>query len=208
MNAQQMYLAWLRTYAPSIYSGAVRRATGHKRSLGGLADDLVNKSFSPDLSHSFLGDDTMTYTDESALQDAANASVDSSLTSIPAFDPSTVAAPNPVLIASGVATPTPAAPSSSTFSNILQAVTAIGAGVISASNQSKLIALNTQRAAQGLPPVNAAGQVVSGTGFATTSPALLAFERAISGGTSGSMLPLLLIGGGLIAAFAFLGKRS
>jgi hypothetical protein len=204
MNNRQLYLAWLRSNAPTLYMNVVRKVTGRTRSLGGLADDLINKSFAPDLAHSFLGDDTG-IVDESALQGDAPST---DLTTIPAFDSSMVSAPAPVNIASGTATGVSPSSSNSIFGNILQAVAAVGVGVVNATNQSKLIALNTTRAAQGLPPINANGQIVTGAGLSTTSPSLLAFERAISGGASGSMLPILLLGGGLIAAFALMGRRS
>src|SRR5271167_2204381 len=144
MNNRQLYLAWLRTVAPTVYINAVRKALGKTKSLGGLADDLVNKAFSPDLTHSFLGDDT-DITDESALQDTSGSSTD--LTTISPFDSSSVSF-TPVDIASGTAVGLPSSSSGSSssgsiFASIITAVGAVGAGVISATNQSKLIALNT-----------------------------------------------------------------
>jgi hypothetical protein len=210
MNNQQLYLAWLRTTAPTVYINAVKRALGQTRSLGGLADDLVNKALAPDLAHSFLGDDT-DITDESALQDVSGSSSD--LTTVPAFDTGSVSAPSAVNIASGTAVglpSTPAATSSSSagniFASIITAVGSVGGAVINATNQSKLIALNTQRASQGLPPINANGQVISTTGLAAASPGLAAFENMF--GSSGSMLPILFLGGGAILLFMMLGKKS
>jgi len=217
MNNKQLYLAWLRTVAPTVYVSALRRATGQIQNLGGLTDNLLQQALAPNISHSFLGDDT-TYMDTTFADFGAPAgSIDNSQiapTSIdfqtPSFDASQVSSPINETLSFQAPVAPPAstvAGSSSTFSNILTAVTAIGAGVINATNQSKLIQLNTTRAQQGLPPVNAAGQVVSPTGFGTTSPSLLAFERAISGGTSGSMLPIILgvLGIGAVLLFS---KRS
>jgi hypothetical protein len=203
MNNQQLYLAWLRTYAPTVYANALRRATGQIKSLGGLADDLINKSFAPDMAHSFLGDDTDLGFDTGDLTnlDIGTASlIDASGPTFAPIDTGT----------STFATPSTSSPSSSSsagsiFTSILTAAASIGSSVINSSNQSKLVALNTQRAAQGLPPVNAAGQVVT-TGFATTSPSMLAFEKAISGGGSSMLMWLLLFGG--IGAYLLLRKRA
>ena len=207
MNNRQLYLAWLRTTSPAVYASAVRKALGQTRSLGGLADDLVNKAFSPDLAHSFLGDDT-DFTDESSLQTGSS----NDLTTLPTdfTNVSDVSAPQPVSISSGTAVGLPTTSGSSTgniFASIISAVGSVGGAVINATNQSKLIALNTQRAAQGLPPINANGQVVGTTGLATTSPGLLAFENAISG-AGGSMMPILFLGIGAIVLFSLLGKKA
>jgi hypothetical protein len=217
MNNRQKYLAWLRTTAPTVYAVALRKATGQGRTLGGLADDLVKQAFAPDIAHSFLGDDTSSLdpitvtasSDSSPLTDVYATGDFLPVVNTPTFDASLVQAPSAVAIDTGTSTVAPSAPaaSSSTFANILTAVAAIGAGVVSATNQSKLIALNTTRAAQGLPPVNAAGQVVSTTGFATTSPSLLAFERSISGAGGVSLLPILAILG-IGAYFVFKGRSA
>jgi hypothetical protein len=201
MNNKQLYLAWLRTAAPSVYTAALRKATGQVRSFGGLTDDLVQQSFAPSLNHSFLGDDTSSV-DLSNIDFSNISNIDVGQIDTGAIDAqitSGTAANLPSVTATTTSAP-------STFSNILTAVTAIGAGVINATNQSKLITLNTQRAAQGLPPVDATGRVVSGTGFSTTSPSLLAFERAISGGSTGSFLPILAVLG--IGAFFLLRRPS
>lgn len=214
MNNRQLYLAWLRTAAPAVYVSALRRALGKNRSLGGLTDDLVQQSFAPATRHSFLGDDTTSMIDPitvSAISTDQPITTNYSFSSeMPAFDPNSVTF-NPVSIDSGTAAFTPGlsiapAQSNSIFGNILTAVTAIGAGVLNASNQSKLISLNTTRAQQGLPPVNAAGQVIRQTGTSTTGSALLAFERSISGASGSSMLPLLGIAG--LAALFFFRKRT
>lgn len=201
MNNQQLYLAWLRTYSPTTYANAIRRATGQGRSLGGLTDDLLNKALAPDLIHSFLGDDTdldeipitATYTPDPVSFDSSQIDFQS-----PTFDTGSVLAPTPVAIASGGATglpsaPAPVAASGNVFTSVLAAVAQIGAGVLNYSNQSKLIALNTTRAQQGLPPVDANGRVVTALGTATTSPGLLAFEKAITGGGGMSLIPILAI---------------
>lgn len=208
MNNAQLYLAWLRTVAPAVYTSAVRRATGQNRSLGGLTDDLLQQSFAPDVSHSFLGDDTSSLLDPITVT-AQYMDVPPVTTNFtfdaPTFDTSSVAAPRSVAIDYGSAFASPAASSSSggssTFANILTAVTAIGAGVLNASNQSKLISLNTTRAQQGLAPVDAYGRLVTPSRTATTGSSLLAFERSISGSGSMTMpiiLGLLALGGILV----------
>lgn len=218
MNNKQLYLAWLRTYAPTVYAQAVRNATGQKRNLGGLQDDLLRKALAPNLSHSFLGDDTTldpitvtgTYMDASQPITTDYSFSPGDMSSI--FDSSSVAAPNfNVGIDSGgavglPAASAPAASSTSTWTNILAAVTTIGAGVLTASNQNKLISLNTTRANQGLPPVDATGRVVSPYGVAPTSSALLNFEKSISGATGSMMMPVLVLLG--VGAFILSRKKS
>jgi hypothetical protein len=217
-QAQMSYLAWLRDTAPTLYVTAVRRATGRTKSLGGLNDDLVQSALSPGYRHSFLGDNgdsvTLDPIDVSSISLDQPITTDFSFdTSTPTFDTSSVGPLQTVNTGyatgptSTVTTPATPAASSSTFANILSAVAAVGTaavGVVGAENTSSLIALNTQRAAQGLPPVNAQGQVVGAAGSA--SPALLAFENAITGG-GGSLLPILLIGG-VLAYFLLGGKKS
>lgn len=207
MNNRQLYLSWLRTVAPNIYVSAVRRATGQGKSLGGLSSDLVQQALAPNLSHSFLGDDlpVIDVTAISADQPVTtNFSFDT--TAIP-FDSSSVPMPSQVAIDSSVVASatanTPAA--TSTFANILSAVAAIGAGVANASTQSKLIQLNTQRAALGLPPVNAAGQVISPVVTSATGAALLNFEKSIAG-AGGAISPLLIFGVLGLGAFLLLKK--
>lgn len=213
MNNAQLYLAWLRTFAPTVYVSAIRRATGQSRSLGGLSDDLVQQAFAPNVTHSFLGDDSSSMLDPITVtanyMDMPPITTDFSF-SAPTFDTGMVSAPSAVAIDTGpVSTVAPSGGSapSSTFSNILTAVTAIGAGVLNYSNQSKLISLNTTRAQQGLPPVDAYGRVITGSGISTAGSSLLAFERAITGG-SGSMLPIILGVLGIGAVFIFSRSRA
>lgn len=213
MNNQQLYLAWLRTVAPAVYAAAVRKATGQTRSLGGLGDDLLDSALSPNLMHSFLGDELAPITVDATYMDAPPITTDFS------FDNSmssgvNISNPAPnfnVPIDSGSATGFPASVStgnaSSTFANILTAVTAIGATVIGANNQSKLISLNTTRANQGLPPVDASGRVVSAYNTRATNSGLMAFERSITGG-GGMSMPLILAALGIGAFFILKSKKS
>jgi hypothetical protein len=210
MNNAQLYLAWLRTVAPAVYISAVRRATNQPRSLGGLTDDLVQQSLAPGVSHSFLGDDTSSMLDPitvTAQYLPPPITTDYSF-SAPTTDFSNIAAPAPVAIDSGFS-PLPSSPTgggTSTFANILTAVTAIGAGVLNASNQSKLISLNTTRAQQGLAPVDAYGRLVTPSRTSAAGSSLLAFERSIAG-SSGSMLPIILGVLG-IGAFFVMSRKS
>lgn len=217
MNNAQLYLAWLRTYAPTVYAGAVKRATGQTRSLGGLTDNLLNTALSPDLRHSFLGDDmldeitvTANYmpdpftASDFSFDPGAPPSFDAGSIDTPDFNVPVDNTPAPAPVKPTVKVSTPSS-SGSIFGSILTAVTTIGVGVLGASTQNKLINLNTTRAQQGLPPVDASGRVVTPSRLATTSPSLLAFEKSITGG--GSMLPILLGIGG-IAAFFLLRKSA
>jgi hypothetical protein len=208
MNNAQLYLAWLRTYAPTVYSNAVRTATGNSRSTGGLTDNLLDSALSPATTHSFLGDDNLDEITVTAQQMSDPITYDGGVTlTQPSFDAGSVTAPGALSFESGSSgsSGSSSAPSS-TFANILTAVTAIGAGVLNYSNQNKLIQLNTTRAQQGLPPVNAQGVVVSPYGTATTNASLLAFEKAISGNSGSMLLPILAILG--IGAFFILKPRS
>jgi hypothetical protein len=214
MNNKQLYLAWLRTAAPTVYVAALRKATGQKKNLGGLNQNLLQQALSPSTRHSFLGDDTsdMDLSSDlfspSDLIDATPIAFDPIVFTPPAFDPGTINVPDLNTMSTPVSVPGVTSPSSSSsiFSNILSAVTSIGNTVVNASQQNALISLNTQRAAQGLPPVNAQGQVVTAAGTATTSASLLALENAIAGGSSNSLLPLLLIGG--LAAYFLFGRKT
>lgn len=212
MNNSQLYLAWLRTYAPTVYAQAVRKATGQPRTTGGLTDDLVTQALSPNVRHSFLGDELDPITVTGQAMNYAPITTDFSPPDLSSsFDPGSLSMPSMVSVDTG---PSAVAPSSSgggwsvgsTFANILSSVATIGAGVLNYSNQNKLISLNTTRAQQGLPPVNANGQVVSPYSTSSTSPGLLAFERSITGGTGSLMLPILAVLG--IGAFFMLRKKS
>lgn len=219
MNNAQLYLAWLRTFAPVVYAGAVRKATGQTRSLGGLTDNLVGLALAPDLTHSFLGDDS-NMLDEITV--TAQYMPDPFTASDFSFDPGTPPAfsaadvPTPDFNVPIDNTPAPPAPkpalkvtpanSGSIFGSILTAATTIGVGLLGANTQNKLITLNTTRAQQGLPPVNANGTLVNPSRLATTSPGLLAFERAITGGGGSMMLPIIALLG--VGAFFMLRSKS
>lgn len=217
MNNGQLYLAWLRTYAPAVYAAALRKATGQTRTLGGLTDDLVGTALAPDLRHSFLGDDmldeiTVTanympepFSPDDFSFDAGTPSFDPGMIDTPDFNVPIDNTPAPAPKAAPLkVTPAPSS-SGSIFGSILTAATTIGVGLLGASTQNKLISLNTTRAQQGLPPVDASGRVVTPAKLSTTSPSLLAFEKAITGGGS-MMLPILGVLG--IGAFFLLRKRS
>jgi hypothetical protein len=206
MNNKGLYLAWLRTYSPTVYTAAIRKATGKIRTLGGLTDNLIGKALAPNLMHSFLGDDSTDTSgnlfSSSDLTDTSAVSFDPIVFQAPVIDPIALDATALAPDATPATVPASSAVAPSTWANILTAVSSIGSTVVSATQQSSLIALNTQRAAQGLPPVNANGQVVTTAGTAATNSALLAFENAVSGGT-GSMLPIVLIGGAVALLFLF-----
>jgi hypothetical protein len=223
MNNRQLYLAWLRTVAPSVYIAAIRKATGQTRNLGGLQSDLLQQALSPNTSHSFLGDDGTGTTDLSSvdlsnIDFTASSDIGSNTFAAPDFSPVTIdtsqldASISAPLAIQGGGFTAPAVSSGSSqstaiFTGVLQAAATVGAAAVGATSQSSLIALNSRRAAQGLPPVNSSGQVISASSLASTSPALLAFERSISGGVGG--LGLLPIGIGIagIAAFFLLRKK-
>src|SRR5271155_3374671 len=154
-DARKLYLGWLRTTAPAVYVSAIRKATGRTRSLGGLTENLLDSALSPSYRHTFLGDNgddaTLDTIDVSAL------SADQPITTNFSFDSSSPASsvdPGALITNASISnygtpaiTPTAATSSSSTTStlaSVLTAVTSLGAAALNSSNQSALIALNTQ----------------------------------------------------------------
>jgi hypothetical protein len=100
-------------------------------------------------------------------------------------------------------TSAPASGSSNTglFSSIVSAVGGITAAAMTSSAQSNLLKLNTQRAAAGLPPVNANGVPVATS--LSTNPQIAAMESSIAGVASS---PVFWIAGLALLAFIVLRK--
>lgn len=208
MNAQAAYLAWLRLTAPEVYTAALRKVARAPRGLGGLSDDLLARMSRPSTGFGFFGDDTTDIPTITVTADASSGPDTSGLV----LDPSTL---DPVDLTSlqdqaSVSPslnilPEPASTTSTTgsnlFASIIQAVGTVTAAGMQASQQSSLVKLNTQRAAQGLPPVNANGVPIN-TGFLTRSsnPAIASLENSISGAASSPLLwvAALAIGGLLL----------
>src|ERR1700733_7910346 len=99
MNNRQLYLAWLRTASPTVYVAALRKATGQKKNLGGLNQDLLQQALSPSTRHSFLGDDTSDMDSFSAsdLVDTSPIVFDPITLSPPVFDPGSLDMPTPTI---------------------------------------------------------------------------------------------------------------
>lgn len=222
MNPRQAYLAWLRQTAPATYATAVRKVTGKSRSLGGLSRNLIGSLYGTCTGFGFLSDDitdSFAPVDISA-PDMSSLTIDTSGFQAPDLssdivDPSTFASPD--LSASipdfSTDTTSSAAPSggssffnANTFSSLINAVGNVASTALNVSAQSDLLKLNTQRAAQGLWPVQANGTPVPQSQlYPASSPAVARFESAIS--TQGVTTPLLMVAGLGLLAFALF-KRS
>lgn len=217
MNARQAYLAWLRQTAPQTYATAVRKVTGQKRSLGGLNRNLIGSMYSSSTGFGFLSDDV---TDASlapvgiSAPDMSALTIDTSGFQAPdlsTIDTSTFVSPDFSTSIPDFSTGSPATDSSggsswfnsNTFSSLINAVGNVASTALNVSAQSNLLKLNTQRASQGLWPVQANGTPVPASQlFPASSPAVARFESAIS--TQGVTTPLLLVAGLGLLAFALL----
>lgn len=216
MNTRQAYLAWLRQEAPATYAAAVQRVLRKPRSLGGLNRNLISSMYAPSTGFGFLSDSVSDISLQPINVDSSSFSMPdlSALDafSYPAADLSTVdtsSFSSPDL--SSFDSSAPAASSGSflnsgTFTSLLNAATSVADTVINANAQSSLVQLNTQRAAQGLWPVQANGQPVPQSQlYPSATPSLARFESAIS--TQGVTTPILWVAGLGLLAFALF-KRS
>lgn len=229
-QARKLYLSYLRQSAPLVYTAAVRKAMGKPRGLGGLGDDLLTQMTRPCMGIGFLGQDdgstdysnlptvTVTATDTSGydqnLQDLINANSLPDQSLALAVTPEALA---PVNLTDVTGTSLTALPPSTTdttststapgiFASIASAVGGIVAAGMTASSQSSLLKLNTQRAAAGLPPVNANGVPIS-TSLLTPSsnPTIAALENSVAGAASS---PLVWMAGIGLLAFLLLRKKG
>lgn len=213
MNARQAYLAWLRVTNPGIYNAAIRRVAGRPRSLGGLSTDLIAQMSRQSTGFGFLGDD---YSDLPTIDVTADAPTMPDITPLDVtdltpIDTSDLTSSVQLTPASSIA---PAADSnnttsgpSTTFNAITGAVASIITAGMSASASSSLLKLNTQRAQQGLPPVNAQGVPISTSGLPlSTNPTIARFEASMAGVASSPML--WLAGLGIAALLIFRSKRA
>lgn len=220
MNPRAAYLAWLRQTAPQTYATAVRKVAGQKRSLGGLNRNLIGSMYSSSTGFGFLSDDI---SDSFApvnisAPDMSSLTIDTSGFQAPDLssdivDPSTFASPDLSASIPDFSTGDAAASSggssffnANTFSSLINAVGNVASTALNVNAQSNLLQLNTQRAAQGLWPVQANGTPVPQSQlYPASSPAVARFESAIS--TQGVTTPLLMVAGLGLLAFALL-KRS
>jgi hypothetical protein len=231
MNNRQLFLAWLRTTAPETYTTALRKVAGKPRGSGGLTRDLIGSMYTPSTGFGFLGDDfgslgqdntgvadgglvsnpleTVTVTpspdwvyNPADYQPAPPvALVDTSTFTTPAIE----ATPPPALDTSGTLVSIPA-PAPSAWGSFLTAVTGLASTALTTSAQSNLVKVNTARAAQGLPPVDANGIPIRPT--ASLFPPNTTIARLESSIAGVATSPLFLIAGvGLLALF-FMRKRA
>jgi MYXO-CTERM domain-containing protein len=216
MNARAAYLAWLRINAPEVWTAAMRKVAGKARGLGGLSDDLIARMSRPSTGFGFFGDDTSDLPTITVTADAYPTTVDPSLALDPtALDPvdftvlqQQANAPVPLLPTPDATTAPaqPAASSSGIFASIINAVASVTTAGMAANAQSGLLRLNTQRASQGLPPVNAAGVPIA-TSFLSPSsnPTIARLEATIAGAGSS---PILWIGALALAGLFLLRKKA
>ncbi len=169
MNNKQLYLGWLRTYAPVVYTRALKLAANPNANLAGLGDDLTSGLQSVTVD---TGDSTISDADAAAISDAVTSSGSSW---------------------------------SDFFDSLASAVGTVAPAIVQTQAQENLLAVNTQRAQQGLPPLTANGVPVTANALAPTSASLAALEASMSGG----LTPILLIGGlGLLAVVLLAGRKA
>jgi hypothetical protein len=211
MNAQQKYLAWLRITAPEVYTAALRTVARKPRGLGGLSDDLLTRMQRPCTGFGFLGDDsadlpTITVTADAPTADTSGLTLDPN-----AFDSADLATLQqqttlPALPADVTAAAAAQSQPTGLFNSIVSAVAGVATTALNVSGQSNLVKVNTQRAAMGLPPVNAQGVPISNSFFRpSTNPQLAALEASVGGFASS---PLVWVAGLGLIAFLLLGKRA
>ena len=90
----------------------------------------------------------------------------------------------------------------SVVSDVTKALPSLAQTYSQHESQKNLLAANTQRAAQGLAPLqyNAAGQLVTAGGLPYTAAD---YQLALRGGTGSSSTTLLLLGGGALLLLVF-----
>lgn len=214
----------------SIMSGhvpRVRMARQRRRRFGGLGDDSMIPAMDPSSIDPGSISDTFTPADISF----DTSSIDTG------FSPDTTSYFSTVDTGAAssdvVTTPTDTvyAPSSNLFSSFLSAVgsvvgaaapvaTAIFSSQATANQvkaatqmaqgqtQASLLALNTQRAAAGLAPVNQFGQPIAATSLTPTSPSVLALESKIASTAGIAGIPTLgIVAIGLGLAYALFFRR-
>lgn len=177
MNARQLYLGWVRTAHPALYGRALVSVFGKGGGLSGLGDDLTSSISAPDLVSS---DDIISGVSDigvtSDVSDAINTAYNSTVAS-------------------------PSTSSGDFFSSLANAISSIAPTVVQTQAAENLLQINTQRAAQGLAPLTANGIPVTSSMLSPTSATLAQMEAALSG-SSGFILPLLLVGGVVVLAMA------
>jgi hypothetical protein len=176
VNAKQTYLAWVRTMHPQVYYQALAQVFHRNGNLGGLGDDLTDSisAFTPDLSDTGSIDTSVSSDVSDAINNAYSA------TQSP--DSSTQGG------------------STDWFGSLASAISNISSTALQTQAAQNLLKINTTRAQQGLPPLTANGIPVTGAMLSPTSATVAQMEAALAG--SGGVLLPLLIGGGLLLAYA------
>ena len=186
---RQTYLAWLRTTMPNLYVASMQHVANPKKTNYdfGKARGIGAVSFNQ---LAGLGDDGTDTTDQ-----------DLAISEDPlSYAPPDVSAP-PASDFTPVAPPSSNSSGSSAFDSVVKAVSSVASTVVATEAQQNLLNVNTQRAKQGLPPLNANGQIITSNMLAPTTSAISQAEAALAGNT-GSLL--LLLGG---AALLFMVAR-
>lgn len=185
MNAKQTYLAWVRTTQPAVYYSALRAVfSPNKAGLGGLGDDLTDSIAASETSPSLVSTSDLSDIDTSISSDVSD-SINNAYT----------ASISPASTTQGGST--------DFFGALANAITAVAPTVVQTQAAENLLAINTARAQQGLPPLTANGVPVTGSMLSPTSATVAQMEAALSGG---SLMPILLIGGLAVLALALTGR--
>lgn len=174
MNSRQLYLAWVRSTFPTVYTGALTRVLSPKAGLSGLGDDLTASILTP---------------------------ADIQSTTVTGSDISDQLSPD-VSVAIDQANQTGASSSAwgDFFNNLSSAISSVGSAVIQTQAQSNLLQINTQRAQQvpPLPPLNQYGVPITAQQLAPTSASIAQFEANLASATSPLLWMALAAIGGVV----------
>ena len=153
--------------------------------------------------------------DQIAASGASSVDLSQINSSVPAINPDgTVSSTTPALTSTGTSAPNTSTTSVSSLASVFSTLTSVAGAVAKIVNpgSSNIVALNAQRAAKGLPPLNADGSVMTPAQLAAagyTSSQISAMEAALaaSGSTTMTILGLpwylwALAAGGLAVVLA------
>ena len=192
---RQTYLAWLRTTMPNLYVASMQHVANPKKTNYdfGKARGIGAVSFNQ---LAGLGDDGTDTTDQDlAISEDPLSYAPPDVSAPPASDTTVIAPP------SSSSSSSSSSSGGSAFDSVVKAVSSVASTVVATEAQQNLLNVNTQRAKQGLPPLNANGQIITSNMLAPTTSAISQAEAALAGNT-GSLL--LLLGG---AALLFMVAR-
>jgi len=190
MNPKQLYLAWVRSTFPNVYTGALTQLLSPKAGLSGLGDDLTS-SITASI-------DAGTYDPQAMREASANYSSPVSDVSISPDVQNSIDQANQTSSSSSAW--------GDFFNNLSSAISNVGSSVLQTQAQANLLQINTQRAQQGLPPLNQYGVPVTAQQLAPTSSSIAQFEANLA--QTGITSPILWIAIAGIVGVALFANRG